>query len=95
MDYDTRNLLKEMGKRMMRMETRITKFLELQGFDTQVSRARWDGENSILNIPSKDISLRECIDTIPKGCAADVYVHSDGREDTFVCFIDPVPPKDQ
>lgn len=56
--------LKEIADRCRRMETRLTKFLESQGFDTRVQRPVFlvTGE---VRIPSMACSIQECLASIP------------------------------
>lgn len=56
--------LKEITDRCRRMETRLTKFLEAQGFDTQVRRPVFltSGE---IQIPSISCSITECLSVVP------------------------------
>jgi len=56
--------MKEVVDRCRRMETRLTKFLESQGFDTQVKRATWKDDRTIT-VPSPSVSLKEVMTTIP------------------------------
>lgn len=62
--------LKEIADRCRRMETRLTKFLESQGFDTRVQRPIFlpTGE---LRVPSLAISLQDCIAVIPPNWSED------------------------
>jgi hypothetical protein len=84
-DLSDGDKLHEVWQRMRRTETRLTKFLETQGFDTQVSRARWDGlDGGALIIPSRDITLRECLDAIPHEQEEDVPVYIG---DDLVCWL--------
>ncbi len=53
----------EIVDRVRRIETRFTKYLEWQGFDTQVARAEWIGDR--VSIPSPAVSLQEIIKAIP------------------------------
>tara|TARA_R110000868_G_scaffold261331_3_gene519422 strand:+ start:2579 stop:2851 length:273 start_codon:yes stop_codon:yes gene_type:complete len=56
--------LKEIADRCRRMETRLTKFMEAQGFDTRVQRPLFlvTGE---LRIPSPAVSLQDCLAVVP------------------------------
>lgn len=64
--------MKEVVDRCRRMETRLTRFLESQGFDTQVKRAMWRdddpssaGLRSTIVVPSPAVSLKEVLTTVP------------------------------
>lgn len=57
--------LKEVVDRCRRVETRVTKFLELQGFDTKTRKPTW--RDSAVHIPSLSCALREVLETVPAG----------------------------
>jgi hypothetical protein len=71
--------------RCRRMETRLTRFLEKQGFDVEVGKINF--KNGVLTIRSLDASLRECLLAIPPGHHEEVDVVHQGR---VVCnlFVD-------
>lgn len=56
---------KEVADRLRRIETRLTKYLEAQGFDTQAQKARWNPREQAVEIPSRAIALKEILDCIP------------------------------
>lgn len=82
--------LKEMTERLRRLETRFTKYMETQGFDTKVRRPHFS--DGVVSIPSMACSLLEIIKTVPKNWAdsdeIDVYY-----EDKFVVTIYLTPPE--
>ncbi len=53
----------ETRDRVRRIETRMTKFMEAHGFDTQVQRPTWNG--GVIHAPTSSISLRDCLAVIP------------------------------
>jgi hypothetical protein len=57
--------MREVLDRLRRIETRVTRFLETQGFDTQVQRPKWDEATHTLYIPSMGVSLRDILLAIP------------------------------
>jgi len=59
----SREETKEVLDRMRRVETRITKFLESQGFDTRVRRQTF--EDGTINIPSLACSIKEALSVVP------------------------------
>lgn len=90
MDIDDQ--IKEVVDRCRRIETRVTKFLEAQGFDTKVRRPEWSDEG-IVTIPSLACSIKDCMAAVPpwwdKNDEIDV-VH----QDTVVMqFFPGAPPK--
>jgi G:T-mismatch repair DNA endonuclease (very short patch repair protein) len=70
---------KDIRDRLTRIETRLTKFMYAQGFDTQGTRARWQGDG-VIQIPSIDVTLRECIATVPKGYTDSILVKIEDDE---------------
>lgn len=66
-------ILTELRDRMRRVETRITKFLESQGFDTGTKRPRWD--RGVIHIPSPQTGMKDILEAIPPGWDPDAPVH--------------------
>lgn len=56
--------MQEVVDRCRRMETRLTRFLESQGFDTQVKRAVWLKSGQIV-VPTPAVAVKECLSVIP------------------------------
>jgi hypothetical protein len=54
----------EMADRLRRVETRLTRFMEWSGFDTEVRRPVWN--DGVLAIPNDATSLRDCLACIPQ-----------------------------
>lgn len=63
MDKTDREIIKETLDRTRRIETRITKWMEQQGFDTGVQRPIW--HKGTIIIPSLSVSLKECLEVVP------------------------------
>lgn len=55
--------LNEIMDRCRRIETRLTKYLENQGFDTKVRRPEWDDGDII--VPSLTVSMQDCLSVVP------------------------------
>lgn len=56
--------VREIKDRSRRMETRLTRFLEVQGFDTKTRKPVWTfGE---VAIPSMECSIKDILDAVPK-----------------------------
>lgn len=51
--------------RLRRLETRFTKYLETQGFDTQTRPCVFYGETNTLVIPNINTSLKDMLAAIP------------------------------
>lgn len=71
--------IKEIKDRTRRVETRVTRWLESQGFETNIQKPAWHEDRLI--VPTSACSLVDCLSIIPpewpndKGI--DVYVHDD------------------
>lgn len=69
----------EIKDRTRRIETRVTRWLESQGFDTEVKRPTWS--DGAIIAPTRACSLNDCLaavpDNWPKGSEIDVFVHDD------------------
>lgn len=73
-DEDVREIL----ERTRRIETRTTKFMEAQGFDTKVQRATF--EDGCVHIPSTNIAIRDILAVIPADHLSVAYaVIHDGK----------------
>ena len=62
--------VKELMDRMRRMETRMVKFMEAQGFITDVQRPylRVEGlDHNVIMVPSTALSLRDLVETMKNG----------------------------
>ncbi len=55
--------MKELLDRCRRMETRLTRFLESQGFDTKARRPEF--VKGMVFIPSMACSIQDCISAVP------------------------------
>ena len=76
----TEGILTEIRDRIRRLETRTTKYLEAQGFDTGAARAKWLGikpgwEVARIDLPTPAVSLKEILATIPKDHEEDVDLY--------------------
>ena len=74
----------EIRDRMRRVETRLTRYIEEQGIDTQAQRPEWrDGE---IVAPTLDVSLRDCLDVVPHDWNRNhgVVITSDGERVALV-----------
>lgn len=62
--------IKEITDRCRRLETRLTKFMEYQGFDVQSKKPQFQnkpGETAEINIYSLHTSIQDCLEAIPDG----------------------------
>ena len=70
--YPDRNQMQEVVDRVRRIETRLTKYLKEQGFDTHPARITFDRGDVV--VPSKDCSLREIISVNPEDWDGEVFI---------------------
>lgn len=56
---------KEVLDRVRRMETRLTRYLESQGFDTKTRKPYWKADGTVV-IPSLATSIADCLAVVPK-----------------------------
>lgn len=54
---------REIKDRLRRIETRLTKFMEAQGFDTGTQQPEW--HDGIVEVPTDGCSLRAIKDVVP------------------------------
>jgi hypothetical protein len=75
--FDTSDpLIKEMTDRLRRIETRLTKFMEAQGFDMQTKRPDWvikEGVGTVI-VPTDMCSIKDILSVIPDGYEDDIDV---------------------
>ena len=68
---------RETSDRLRRLETRLTRFMEWSGFDTEVRRPQfYDG---VLDIPTDATSLRDCLLALPSDWTSPVSLVQKGR----------------
>lgn len=80
MTFDIEIELREIKDRCRRMETRLTKFLESQGFETKVKRPTW--REGCVFIPSLECSIKDILSVVPTDWPSGdaVIVSHHGRE---------------
>lgn len=85
-DHDNGDVLNERIKetldRVRRFETRFTRFLSTQNFDTQTEKPVW--KDGAVHLPSLDCSLADILLTIPRRREEDTEIIHKG---TSVCWI--------
>ena len=78
---DLTDTVNEIRDRTRRIETRVTRYMADQGFDTQTRKPKFDRANMALELPSPSIAVNACIDAIPDdikpGVLVDLYVGED------------------
>lgn len=71
--------VKEIKDRTRRIETRVTRFLESQGFDTEVKKPLWVDDQIV--VPTRACSINDCLMVVPSDWPSDkainIYVHDD------------------
>ena len=86
------DMTREILDRLVRTETRLTKYMEAQGFDTKVQRPRWDKHASTFAvfIPSEAVSLKEILAVIPdkyRGQQVEIYLEGQSRAGPIVVIV--------
>jgi hypothetical protein len=71
--------MKECIDRLRRLETRFTKYLESQGFDTQTRPCLFDLATNVLTVPNINASLKDVLAAIPRGEHEPVSIKLGGR----------------
>ena len=77
----------EIVDRVRRIETRLTKFMEAQGFDTQVARALWVPDPGYVLVPSPAVAIRDVISAIPADYAGLMVGVKVGSELLFTVHV--------
>jgi len=65
---------KEILQRAIRIETRLTAYLESIGAPVNNMKPMWNSKTSAVDIPSMDCSIGQIMATIPAGYKGDVYL---------------------
>lgn len=78
---------RELLDRTRRIETRLTKFMEAQGFDTQVQRPQW--EDGIIHAPTSAIALKDCLAVIPPDWNPDYAITVLAKDDVVAYLTLP------
>ncbi len=81
--------MQEVVDRCRRMETRLTRFLETQGFDTQVKRAEWRAQDGVVVVPSPSTSLKEILMMVPYEWDSSVPIRVEHKGETMAVFYVP------
>lgn len=76
------DVVQETLDRCRRIETRLTRYMAAQGFDTQSQQATWN--DGTVEVPSVAIALIDVLAVVPENWIAEVHViHKDVRLMTF------------
>ena len=62
-----RDRIGEIQDRLRRIETRLTKYMQERGFETQAQVPIYGGSNDRISIPSLDVRLKDVLAAIPDG----------------------------
>lgn len=84
------DILREVRDRTRRIETRLTKWLEAEGFETKVQRPVWRGDGR-LDVPTRSCSLADCLSVVPPDWPGDeeIGVFCNGE---FIVSLFTAPP---
>lgn len=80
-------VLKEIQDRCRRMETRLTKFLEQQGFDTKIKRPEW--KCGTIEITNLSCALKDLLELVPHDWDRDEEVVVLYRGEEVLSFFVP------
>lgn len=75
----THDDITEMLDRTRRIETRLTSFMEAQGYDTGIKRANWRAKDGTVVIPSPAVALKEMLAAIPPSWTGDIIIEHKGE----------------
>ncbi len=79
--------IKEIQDRCRRMETRLTRFLEAQGFETGTMKPSWHG--GVIKIPSPACSLKDMLAVVPDDWSADDEITVTHKGEEVMGFFIP------
>lgn len=79
--------------RLRRLETRFTKFMEKEGYDTGVARASWLRRGAVT-IPTPATSIKEILSVIPAGHRLQVEVTLKGVPIALITPAERLEPDD-
>lgn len=95
-DATDRKLVRETNDRVRRMETRLTNYLEQQGYDTGVKRCVFRGQaptgQLLMDIPSPATSLKDVVAAIPPWARDGQQVQVFCGDETIATIIPPERP---
>lgn len=78
-------MMQEVIDRCRRVETRLTRFLESQGFDTGSRRPSW--RNGSVHVPSADCTIRDMLKVVPKDWDREEEIHVYVKTDHVFSFF--------
>lgn len=79
--------LTEIQDRLRRVETRLTKFMEWSGFDSQVRKPRWS--SGTIVVPSLGATLKDCLEVVPADWSNSSAIFVVHKEQTVLEFFLP------
>ena len=81
-----RDRIGEIQDRLRRIETRLTKYMQERGFDTQVCQPRFEEDS--LHLPSLDIRYRDILTAIPHDYRGELRLWHQGIE-VGIILVEP------
>lgn len=70
--------IEELLDRVRRIETRLTRYMTENGFDTHAQRPRYYPTRQALVVPSRNVSLADCLRALPDGVkSVEVFIGRD------------------
>jgi hypothetical protein len=73
-----RDRIGEIQDRLRRIETRLTKYMQERGFETQVQKCVFEEDS--LHLPSLDVRYRDILTAIPKEYRGELRLWHQGME---------------
>lgn len=91
--FEMESKMTEVIDRCRRMETRLTKYLEAQGFDTGTKRPIW--RDGTIVAPSIDCSMRQLLGVVPPNWPTEeeIYVSVKGDLALSIYLPSTMPEK--
>ncbi len=74
-----RDRIGEIQDRLRRIETRLTKYMQERGFETQTQKCVWFEKEREIHIPSMDVRLRDILVLVPEKRANFIQVIHQGE----------------
>lgn len=84
---DIKEMITEVRDRSRRVETRLAKFLEAQGFEINNRHPAWRSPG-IIEVPDRNMSISEILKVIPSDWGGKVAVVHDNK---LLCIVQLAP----
>ena len=86
------DVLTEIQQRLRRVETRLTRYMEAQGFETQVQKPRFEsrGTRGVIYVGTPNVTTKELVACVPPDWHADDeidVININGNELIFTFYV--------